>query len=139
MAIFGATKKKGAITMKIDGVIPLLRQLKTMDVKVQRQVQETLTRELASWVLDAQSLTPVVTGALQASGRLLNPTGVGIVKYQIIFGGVSRKGKFVNYAALRHEVSSRPKFLEKVVIARAPGLEQIIAKDMMKAIRSSVK
>lgn len=128
--------KGGAISVVIDGVIPLLKQLKAMDVGVQREVQALMERELASWTLSARMLAPVKTHALELSGRLTAPTGTGIVKYQIIFGGVTRKGKFVHYAAWRHEDSTRPQFLRKVVDARAPQLEKKIARAMFKVMKS---
>ncbi len=134
-----ATKKRGAISIKIDGVVKALKQLKDMEKAVQKQVRETLQRELSSWIIDAQIITPVDTSALQKSGRLLKPRGKSIVKYELIFGGVSRLGKFVDYALEVHENhATMSKFLQKVVDARAPQLEKLLAKDLDRAAKSAL-
>ena len=134
-----ATKKRGAISIKIDGVVKALKQLKDMEKAVQKQVRATLQRELSSWIIDAQIITPVDTSALQKSGRLLKPRGKSIVKYELIFGGVSRLGKFVDYALeVNENHATMSKFLQKVVDARAPQLEKLLAKDLDRAAKSAL-
>jgi hypothetical protein len=123
------------IRFKLVGVAKMLGDLKSMDVAIQKQVRATLARSLESWVTDAQALTPVATGALQASGRVLKPRGKSLVKFEIIFGSVVRKGKFVDYAEEIHENHpTQSKFLEKVVDARTPQLEAELVADLNGAL-----
>ncbi len=124
------------LSIKIEGIIPMLNQLKNMEKSVIKTVRATLQSELESWIADAKLLTPVDTGALQASGRVLKPRGTRVFKYTLIFGGVIRKGKFVDYAEHIHETHAMGGFLQKVVDARSPSLEARIAKEMSAAINS---
>ena len=124
----------GAVTFRLTGINETLRELKNIDEVVQKQLRATLQRNLESWVVDAQALTPVDTGALQLSGRLIKPGGKSF-DFEIWFGNVVRKGKFVNYAEEIHENHpTGSKFLEKVVDARSPQLEDEIAQDLNGAI-----
>ena len=129
------------VTFKLIGVEKTIRQLERIDEGVKKQVRLTLKIQLESWVLDAQMLTPVDTGALQASGRVLKPRGSGsAVFFQIIFGGVTRKGQFVDYADEIH--TNHPTgagFLKKVVDARSSQLESILASDLDKAIKKAAR
>ena len=130
---------KGVVTFKLEGILPTLTQLKNIDENVQKQVRATLQSQLESWVVDAKMLTPVDTGALQESGRVLKPRGTSLVRFQIIFGGVTRKGKFVDYALEVHENHpTGSNFLGKVVEARSPQLEDLLAKDLKAAINRAL-
>jgi len=128
----------GVVTFKLEGILPTLKQLKTMDENVQKQVRATLQTQLESWVIDAKAFTPVDTGALQESGRVLKPRGTSLIKFQIVFGGVTRKGKFVDYALEVHENHpTGSNFLGKVVEARSAQLEALLTKDLNTAINKA--
>ena len=119
-----------AVRFRLEGVTQMLNDLQKMETKVKEQVRATLLRELRSWLEDAKMLTPVDTGALQLSGRL-NVGSADERNFSIVFGMVTRKGKFVDYAEHVHETHpTGAKFLERVVDARSPGLEDLLARDL---------
>lgn len=123
-----------AVRFKLEGVTQALNDLGELEQKAKAQLRTTLIRELRIWLQDAKMLTPVDTGALQLSGRL-NVGSQDEKNFAIVFGMVTRKGKFVDYAEHIHETHpTGSKFLERVVDARVDGLESIIARDLSEAL-----
>lgn len=97
--------------------------------EVVSQVNKTIAEEVEQLLIEAKELAPVETGRLRDSGRLVKRKGPSGVMYEIVFGGVTRKGKFVDYAVAVHELHrTKSQYLQKAVAKRVPGLPDKIAK-----------
>lgn len=91
--------------VKVEGFNEVLKTLSlTKDQTV--NLQKFLKEEGHRIVKTARQIVPVKTGRLKDSHRVLTygTTGKrGFVRVDIVAGGISVRGKFVNYAAAVHE------------------------------------
>ena len=105
------------------------KEIDKMGKDVIKQTNDALRQELEQMLVTAMELAPVESGRLRDSGRIEKRKGPSGVKFQLIFGGVTRKGKFVDYAAHVHELHrTNSQYLRKAVAKREPGLADRIAK-----------
>ena len=127
----------GALTVKITGIKETIKQLETINKNALAAARMTMQTHLESWLIDAKMLVPVDTGALKESGRVLKGrSSKTATNFQIWFGGVSRKGKFVDYAIEIHDNHPTGSgFLQRVVDARTPQLEDALKKALEDALK----
>lgn len=96
--------------------------------------------ELNALLRDAKAMTPVDTGRLQESGRVLAPrTSKTAVKvdFQVIFGAITVRGRFVDYALIVHETHpSKSKFLERAEQEHMPGMPDRIEKKVLSRVKT---
>jgi hypothetical protein len=126
-----------ALTVKITGVQETIKQLETINKDALAAARMIMQVHLESWLLDAKLLVPVDTGALKESGRVLKGRSSKTASnFAIWFGGVSRKGKFVDYAIEVHENHpTGSQYLQRVVDARTPQLEDALVKELDRVIQ----
>lgn len=96
--------------------------------------------ELDALLLDAKAMTPVDTGRLQESGRVLAPrVAKRAVKidFQVMFGAITVRGRFVDYALIVHETHpSKSKFLERAAQEHIPGMPDRIEKKVLSRVKT---
>ncbi len=131
--------KKTFLTSKfrIEGIPKVLAKMKVMD-KVTRVKVFKAVKEEAQDIIDvAKEITPVKTGALKSTGRVLTFGSKSSKNPQIslTFGGKKGSGsaaatkKFVDYAGVVHETHrSMSKFLETAIRQKTPGLLKRVAR-----------
>lgn len=127
--------RKGRVSVK--GVSQFVGSLAEFGEEFLEKGKQALAAELEEILKATIPITPMDTGALRASGRVFKPRfnkRQKLVKFDVVFGGVVRKGKLVNYAAEVHEnpkgvvfKKGEEKFLEKTWDRMAPGIERRIA------------
>ena len=109
-----------------------LEKLKKAGVKA---IQEALEEEADKILAMAQTLTPVDTGRLKESGRVIKPRRDATktkFEYVIIFGGIQVRGLFIDYALEVHERTDVPhrvgqaKYLSTAFRMALPGLAKRI-------------
>jgi hypothetical protein len=95
--------------------------------------------ELNHMLNDAKAMTPVDTGRLQESGRVLAPRTsktATAVSFQVMFGEITVRGRFVDYALIVHEThQSKPKFLERAEAMHMPDMADRIEKKVLSRVK----
>lgn len=122
---------KGKVSVK--GVSKFVFNLQEFGFEFLEAGKKALAAELQLILQETLKITPKDTGALRESGRVFKPRSnkrAELVSFDIVFGGVSRRGKFVDYAAIVHEnpkgfkfKDGEEKYLEKTWNRMAPGIE----------------
>ena len=127
-------QKAHAVSVK--GMARFQNRMELFGKVFREKVKNALVAEFKEILKNAVAITPKDTGALRLSGRVLTPSGGGrtVVNVDIVFGGVSRLGKFVDYAEAVHDnpkgfsfKNGEEKFLEKTWARMRPGIEDRIA------------
>lgn len=123
---------RGAISSKfrIDGVKEVQAKLRVVEKDTRVRIIKAIKEEGNKIIARAKELTPVDTGRLQESGRLLTFGTVTSKNPQLflVFGGKKMRGIFVDYAGFVHEThKSMSKFLDKAIKEAAPGFATRIA------------
>lgn len=119
----------------IGPLIGLKRATRALDVvgdKIIEAAIKATEHELEKLLADAKANTPVDTGRLQRSGRVFKPRvnkRRGTISFQVIFGGISVMGRFVDYAFIVHETHpTKSKFLHNAAYKFLPGLPGKVSK-----------
>lgn len=136
----GARGKGAArITMRLEGINKVIKEMNNLKEDVPKAVIEETEKELEKLLEIAKANTPVKTGRLQKSGRILKPRvsgGGAVVSFQVIFGAVTVDGRFIDYAWLQHETHATKAFwLFNAGRQILPGLENRVARKVKIRIR----
>jgi hypothetical protein len=112
--VTGKTFKKGGVKVAFQ----VLKSKKLNNLKrfygrqYHRALNEAMNKEMESILKRARADTPVDTGRLRKSGRILKPAGRGrvVAQWEIRFGGIrvhsskdGRGNRLVDYASIIHE------------------------------------
>lgn len=132
-------KEKGfSVEVKLTGFEKVNNNLFKLKKKGREAAQKFLKAEAQKLRKASMARTPVKTGALQASTRVLSfgSTGRRQLSISVVVGGVVRKGKFVGYAAKVHEDHpTKSKFLATALTLLKPGM----AKRLQEVINRELK
>ena len=142
----------GAVTLEVTGFREMARALDALAAQIPGEVGNAVRAEAEIEMTEAKQRTPLLTGALQASGHVTGPEQDG--RDQVIrmgFGGPAGSGNHggesnnvdVGYAVWVHEnmealhPRGQAKFLESVLLESAPYLlERVAARiDLTRAMR----
>jgi len=110
---FGGSKK-GNVNFRVDitdlgKIDKFLKEIKKAGIRAMHAELKSISDDI---IKKAVAAAPEKTGALKASGRTIKPSKAARIDkfvYTAIFGGVTRKGKFVDYALIvetRHPTKS---------------------------------
>jgi len=120
----------------IRGVLETKRTLRSIAGNLPGIAQKATREEVTAVELkDAQTLTPVRTGKLRGTGRVVDLPG-GRMGVKLVFGGQG-----VDYAAIVHEnlqvfhPNGQAKFAETAVLRNMPTLVNRVAKRMSKSFK----
>jgi len=80
----------------------LQRQLKSLEKNVSAELSKEMESMMEDVLRAAKKDTPVKTGRLRDSGRLEKTDFGATKKWEVKFGGISVRGKAVDYAAKVH-------------------------------------
>lgn len=129
-----------SLTMTVEGVDRLASRLTALANQVGFQtVGHALRAEAEIEMTEAKRRTPVLTGALRASGHVTGPRMAGrVVEVVMGFGNAS-----VDYAVKVHEMTNvfhrngQAKYLESVLLESVPYLAQRVANRIRVGLGSS--
>lgn len=143
----GQVGRKGSpkytVYVKAVGFNAIAKKLHSLAPAATAELQDELKKVAEKIRKTSMSLTPVDTGALRDSTRVLTkwtgtaaPKTRGTVGVAVAVGGIVSKGKFVNYAAVVHETHpTMSHFLKKAVELHANEVRNKIGARIDKLIR----
>jgi hypothetical protein len=115
-------------------VSKLLKGLKTAHDKAIAAAERAVNRVAAQTIGDARSLTPVKTGALQASGVAL-PAETDGTKITATIGFNTNYAAAVHENLTAHHDVGQAKYLEAAMRRNAPKLAVEVAKQINEALK----
>lgn len=125
------------ISVRVANVETVVRNLQKKEAEAIAQAQEAVAQASQEVLTETQTIMPVVTGALRASGKTATEVeGQKVIGY-IGFGDSSRNpvtGRTTaSYAVEKHEAPVRGKWLENTVYDHANTFMEDLAKALQKA------
>ena len=133
--------KKWAISVTTKGFNEAIANLQHLKKSAARELQKVLVEEAEEIKRISQSGTPIKTGRLHDSTRVSRRgAGGGKGRYNVsvavIVGGISVRGKLVNYATVVHETHpTKSHFLLKALQAREKGFENRVRRAVDELLR----
>ncbi len=124
-----------AKSFEVSGFGELRRALDRAGDLAQQALESAMFEEMSRVISDAQSLTPVDTGALRSSGTVLRPRTQGTrTEVTAGFGGAASAYAVVVHERMGvHHPVGQAKFLEQPFLARAPKMPANLARRVAKA------
>lgn len=114
-------------TLEVKGLDALAARLKGLGVAVGPAAGNALRVEAELMMTEAKRRTPVLTGALRASGHVTGPEGDAQVVTLAFGGPAAPYAVFVHENLAARHVTGEAKFLERPVLEALPGLPERIA------------
>ena len=115
----------------------LQRQFRQLQKSADKEISKEIDSIMGDVLNDAKSETPVDTARLRDSGRREKTKSGSTKKWEVKFGGVSVRGKFVDYAIPVHE-TQKPFLVEPFDRAK-PRILKDLHRKMDKLLRSASK
>lgn len=129
----------GSVSFKWTGLAETLHTMGKWHDDVLEELKVATEEELDALLITALSLTPTDTWRLHESGRVIKPRATKTavkMNYQVVFGGITVRGRFVDYALIVHEThKSKSKFLERAEQQHTPGMEDRIERKVLSRVR----
>jgi len=137
---FESTYMARNTSIKLVGIPRVTKNIDTLKLRTVAEAKKVIKAEGERALQRAKELTPVRTGALRDSGKLVEKRSASGTEFQISFGGDG-----VDYALPVHERtdvrhrSGRSKFLETAVKETSRGLTRRLADRLSRVLRRVIK